>query len=271
MPTINQLVRRGRKSRKSKSSSPALQYTFNANKQRRTRQARGAPQKRGVCTQVKTMTPKKPNSALRKVARVRLTQRHRGDGLHPGRGPSTAGTQRGAGARRAREGPAGRALPHRARHAGCRGRAESQSGAQQVRQQAAAQLSVRGTRECREETVPPKRKVEPDTKYSNVHVAMFINRMMHGGKKSTAARVMYKALDIVEERARRDPVEVFEQALRNVQPTVRGQAQARRRLHLPGADRGGRRPFADARHALDFWSSPGRAADVACTKSWRPS
>lgn len=73
MPTINQLVRRGRKSRKAKSSSPALQYTFNANNQRRTRQARGAPQKRGVCTQVKTMTPKKPNSALRKVARVRLT------------------------------------------------------------------------------------------------------------------------------------------------------------------------------------------------------
>ena len=73
MPTINQLVRRKRKSKKSKSSSPALQYTFNANKQRRTRNTRGAPQKRGVCTQVKTMTPKKPNSALRKVARVRLT------------------------------------------------------------------------------------------------------------------------------------------------------------------------------------------------------
>ncbi len=67
---------------------------------------------------------------------------------------------------------------------------------------------------------PPKRKVTPDDKFSNVHLAMFINRMMRGGKKSTAARVMYRALDIVEERARRDPVEVFEQALRNVQPTV---------------------------------------------------
>ncbi len=67
---------------------------------------------------------------------------------------------------------------------------------------------------------PPKRVVAPDTRYSNVHVAMFINRMMHGGKKSTAARVMYQALDLVEERTRRDPVEVFEQALRNVQPTV---------------------------------------------------
>ena len=73
MPTINQLVRKGRKSKSQKSSSPALQYTLNSEKQRRTRQPKGAPQKRGVCTIVRTMTPKKPNSALRKVARVRLT------------------------------------------------------------------------------------------------------------------------------------------------------------------------------------------------------
>jgi small subunit ribosomal protein S12 len=73
VPTINQLVRKGRKSRKKKSTAPALQWTFNSDKQKRTRQPKGAPQKRGVCTQVKTMTPKKPNSALRKVARVRLT------------------------------------------------------------------------------------------------------------------------------------------------------------------------------------------------------
>jgi small subunit ribosomal protein S12 len=73
MPTINQLVRKGRKSKNKKTKAPALQYTLNAYSQRRTRHKRGAPQKRGVCTQVKTMTPKKPNSALRKVARVRLT------------------------------------------------------------------------------------------------------------------------------------------------------------------------------------------------------
>lgn len=73
MPTINQLVRKGRKSKRRKNKAPALQFTFNALKQRRARQQKGAPQKRGVCTQVKTMTPKKPNSALRKVARVRLT------------------------------------------------------------------------------------------------------------------------------------------------------------------------------------------------------
>jgi len=73
MPTINQLVRKGRKSKSKKNKAPALQYTYNALKNRRSRQQKGAPQKRGVCTQVKTMTPKKPNSALRKVARVRLT------------------------------------------------------------------------------------------------------------------------------------------------------------------------------------------------------
>ena len=58
MPTVNQLVRKGRQTAKSKTKSPAL---------------RGAPQKRGVCTRVYTVTPRKPNSALRKVARVRLT------------------------------------------------------------------------------------------------------------------------------------------------------------------------------------------------------
>ncbi len=73
MPTINQMVRKGRKQKKSKSKAPALQYTFNSMKQRRKRQPKGAPQKRGVCTVVRTMTPKKPNSALRKIARVRLT------------------------------------------------------------------------------------------------------------------------------------------------------------------------------------------------------
>ena len=73
MPTINQLIRKGRKDKPKRSKAPALQYTYNTFKQRRSAQRRGAPQKRGVCVQVRTMTPKKPNSALRKVARVRLT------------------------------------------------------------------------------------------------------------------------------------------------------------------------------------------------------
>lgn len=73
MPTINQLIRKGRKPKRGRSKSPAMLYSMNALKGRRTRQHDGAPQKRGVCTRVATTTPKKPNSALRKIARVRLS------------------------------------------------------------------------------------------------------------------------------------------------------------------------------------------------------
>jgi len=73
MPTINQLVRKPRKRKISKTKSPALRLRFNTLKNRMLREPTGAPQKRGVVTQVRTVTPKKPNSALRKVARVRLS------------------------------------------------------------------------------------------------------------------------------------------------------------------------------------------------------
>ena len=71
MPTFNQLVRKGREVQVKKSTAPALQKGYNSHKKVATDQS--APQKRGVCTAVRTMTPKKPNSALRKVARVRLS------------------------------------------------------------------------------------------------------------------------------------------------------------------------------------------------------
>lgn len=71
MPTINQLIRKGRKAGVSKSKSPALNQGYNSLKSRST--TLSSPQKRGVCTRVGTMTPKKPNSALRKYARVRLS------------------------------------------------------------------------------------------------------------------------------------------------------------------------------------------------------
>ena len=67
---------------------------------------------------------------------------------------------------------------------------------------------------------PPKRIPPPDAKYGNLHVAMFINRMMRGGKKSLATRIMYDAFNRMEERAKKDPVEVFEIAIRNVAPAV---------------------------------------------------
>ncbi|MDA0366356.1 MAG: 30S ribosomal protein S12 [Chloroflexi bacterium] len=73
MPTINQLVRSSRKPVRRKTKAPALRFRLNTLRNRMTRSPKGSPQKRGVCTQVRTVTPKKPNSALRKVARVRLS------------------------------------------------------------------------------------------------------------------------------------------------------------------------------------------------------
>ncbi|MCY4537959.1 MAG: 30S ribosomal protein S7 [Chloroflexi bacterium] len=67
---------------------------------------------------------------------------------------------------------------------------------------------------------PPKRVPPSDVRYDNLHVAMFINRMMRGGKKSLATRIMYQAMESMGERTKKDPVEVFETAIRNVAPAV---------------------------------------------------
>ena len=88
MPTINQLIRKGRQTKRAKSKAPALLYTLNTKKNRRYRMDTGSPQKRGVCTVVRTATPKKPNSALRKIARVRLTNGLEVTAYIPGEGHS---------------------------------------------------------------------------------------------------------------------------------------------------------------------------------------
>ena len=85
LPTINQLVRKGRKKVKKKGKAPALRLTYNTLKGTSV-QGKGSPQKRGVCLQVKTVTPKKPNSALRKIARVRLTNGMEVTAYIPGEG-----------------------------------------------------------------------------------------------------------------------------------------------------------------------------------------
>ena len=84
MPTFNQLVRKGRKSLTEKSTAPALQKVYNA--QKKSQIDLSSPQKRGVCTAVKTATPKKPNSAMRKIARVRLTNGYEVTAYIPGIG-----------------------------------------------------------------------------------------------------------------------------------------------------------------------------------------
>ena len=85
MPTVNQLVRKGRSKAAKKAKSPALLFSYNALRNRMV-MGRGSPQKRGVCVQVKTTTPRKPNSALRKIARVRLTNQIEVTAYIPGEG-----------------------------------------------------------------------------------------------------------------------------------------------------------------------------------------
>jgi small subunit ribosomal protein S12 len=87
VPTINQLVRRPRVQPKRKTKSPALRWRYNALHNKST-WTKGSPQKRGVCIQVRTVTPRKPNSALRKVARVRLTNGLEVTAYIPGEGHS---------------------------------------------------------------------------------------------------------------------------------------------------------------------------------------
>lgn len=86
MPTINQLVRKGRRTGKKKSRTPALQSTLNTLKRTKQDLPKGSPFKRGVCVKVTTTTPKKPNSALRKIARVRLSNGMEVTAYIPGEG-----------------------------------------------------------------------------------------------------------------------------------------------------------------------------------------
>ena len=67
---------------------------------------------------------------------------------------------------------------------------------------------------------PEKRTVEPDLRYDNVHVSMFVNRLMYDGKKSVALTLIYDSFDLIEERVGRQGIEVFEQALQNVAPSI---------------------------------------------------
>ena len=121
MPTFNQLVRKGRSVLPEKSTAPALQKGYNAQKKSQIDQS--SPQKRGVCTAVKTATPKKPNSAMRKIARVRLTNGYEVTAYIPGIGHNL---------RRSCKGPSRCALSHHPRYAGRTGRKRPYAGSFQV-------------------------------------------------------------------------------------------------------------------------------------------
>ncbi len=234
MPTINQLVRKGREPAVSKSKVPALQQS---------------PQKRGVCTRVYTTTPKKPNSALRKVAKVRLTNGFEVISYIGGEGHNLQEHSvvliRGG---RVKDLPGVRY--HMVRGsldtAGVKDRKQARS---QVRREAPEEGTYTTSAQSRTDSAPadlpenrrrnqsifrvterkdtmprrreiPKREILPDPKYKSVELAKFMNVLMEAGKKSVAERIVYGAFEVINKKGGKDPLEVFTQALQNSRPMV---------------------------------------------------
>ncbi len=197
MPTVNQLVRKGRVAPKAKVKTPAL---------------RGAPQKRGVCTRVYTTTPKKPNSALRKVARVRLTNGMEVGAYIPGEGHNlqehSVVLVRGG---RVKDLPG-------FRYKVIRGGLDA-AGVSERRQARSKYGAKRGLVVPRRATIQA-RPLEADPVYSSRLVTQVINKVMTRGKKSTAEAIVYRALDRIGEQTGKPPVEVLEQAIKTVTPVL---------------------------------------------------
>ena len=207
MPTINQLVRRGREKVRTKSASPALKQ---------------CPQKRGVCTRVYTTTPKKPNSALRKVARVRLTNGMEVTSYIPGEGHNLQEHSvvliRGG---RVKDLPGVRYHIIRGTldTTGVQNRKQSRS---QVRREAAevggtpcrVKVKSPSARSCRIRSTPTRRPI------MRRRITKFVNVVMRDGKKAVAEGIVYGAFDMVAERAKDDPLKVWDRALGNVRPRV---------------------------------------------------
>ena len=205
MPTTSQLVRKGRKTPKKKLATPGLK----SGKGRKKKVA--APQRRGVCTRVYTTTPKKPNSALRKVARVRITGSIEITAYIPGEGHNlqehSVVLVRGG---RVKDLPG-------VRYKVVRGTLDA---AGVVGPQEGA-LAVR-----REEEVMPRRAaaqlrpIEPDSVHRSRIVQQVINKVMLDGKKSTAEKIVYDALAIIGERTGKDPVEQLEASIKALTPVL---------------------------------------------------
>ena len=201
MPTINQLVRKGRKALRKKNKAPALQQN---------------PQKRGVCTRVYTTTPKKPNSALRKVARVRLTNGFEVTAYIGGEGHNLQEHSivliRGG---RVKDLPGVRYHIIRGTldASGVDGRRQSRSkyGAQRPRERNKL-MSRRSRAEVRETPADPV--------FASRTVTKFINSMMSDGKKSIAEKIFYDAVELIEQRGGQPGMQLFEQALNNSKPAL---------------------------------------------------
>ena len=196
MPTIRQLVRKGRRDKIAKVKTAAL---------------KGSPQRRGVCTRVYTTTPKKPNSALRKVARVKLTSQVEVTAYIPGEGHNLQEHSmvlvRGG---RVKDLPG-------VRYKIIRGSLDTrdqvpEAGPQQVRRQGEELMPRKGP--------APKRPLVNDPVYGSQLVTQLVNKVLLDGKKSLAERIVYGALEQARDETGTDPVVTLTRALDNVKPSL---------------------------------------------------
>jgi small subunit ribosomal protein S7 len=196
VPTIAQLVRKGRQAKVTKTKTPAL---------------KGAPQRRGVCTRVYTTTPKKPNSALRKVARVRLSSGVEITAYIPGVGHNLQEHSivlvRGG---RVKDLPGVRYKVVRGAldTSGVRERSQARS----LRRQEGVLMPRNGP--------ATRRELAPDPVYRSVLVTQVVNKILSRGKRTLAERIVYGALDLVQERSGGDPVAALKRAVENTRPEL---------------------------------------------------
>jgi small subunit ribosomal protein S7 len=198
MPTIQQLVRKGRQDKVEKTKTPAL---------------KGSPQRRGVCTRVYTTTPKKPNSALRKVARVKLTSGIEVTAYIPGVGHNLQEHSivlvRGG---RVKDLPG-------VRYKIIRGSLDTQAS------RTASRLAAATARRRRRADMPrkgpaPARPVIVDPVYNSPLVTSLVNKVLSDGKRSVAERIVYGALEGCRDKTGSDPVITLKRAMDNVKPAL---------------------------------------------------
>ena len=198
-PRSSNWFARGASARKSKTKSPAL---------------KGSPQRRGVCTRVYTTTPKKPNSALRKVARVRLTTGVEVTAYIPGDGHNLqehsivlvrGGRVKDLRASATRS-SAARSTPPASGTASRPGRGTAPRRAASSR--------------CRARALPYVGRSQPDPVYQNPLVTQLINKVLLDGKKTVAERIVYEALEQISQKTANDPVITLKKAVENVRPLL---------------------------------------------------
>ena len=256
MPTISQLIRKPRTAPKSRNKVPALE---------------ACPQKRGVCTRVYTTTPKKPNSALRKVAKVRLTNGFEVIGYIPGEGHNLQEHSvvmiRGG---RVKDLPG-------VRYHILRGVLDTQGVKNRKQRRRSTARSGRSKPSdevgpaCPVVTAPRSARSSRTPSSAIIVVTKFMNSIMYDGKKSVAEAIVYGAFDMIEGAGQAEPARGVPAGARQRRAGARGPLPPRRRRDLPGSGRGSPGAPSGARDPL---ADPGRPR-AATRRPWstvcRPS